>query len=436
MAHGPPSSTDASHRIFVQLWSAQLVLVMLSSSSGLVLALTLYERTTSVAVLAAATSLGLVGSIYGAPWIGAVIDRFSRKTAVVAANCGCGLSAWVLCFTLATDLPTGVVLVVVGVSGLAAAALSLTMQATVRLLRTEEDLTRVNGVLTIVENLPVFVGPLLGSAIYATGHQVLIFAVEGCASLMVAGFVASRSSFAASDLPPSRPRSIFAGVRYGLRFILHHPDLRVLQLTFTFFNVANGVAAAVCTAYVIAGTGESETAGHGATRLTVSTWCGSAGLLLGSALVFVLAGRVRRSAMVVGGMACGAVVGRIFFALSASVVTMIPTLTCRNATVQVTNAPLTALWQERTPVDVQGSVFGARRLLGQGLYPVATLCGGFLVDVLTSQGLGRVLSMQLTIAGCGVGELGCALFLAGSGVLARSGFESRLGSSAESPPGA
>jgi DHA3 family macrolide efflux protein-like MFS transporter len=44
----------------------------------------------------------------------------------------------------------------------------------------------------------------------------------------------------------------------------------------------------------------------------------------------------------------------------------------------VQGAPLTAVWQERTPPERQGAILGAKKLLGQGLYPPAVLLGGAL----------------------------------------------------------
>src|SRR5699024_10260024 len=67
----------------------------------------------------------------------------------------------------------------------------------------------------------------------------------------------------------------------------------------------------------------------------------------------------------------------------------------RSGGAQLFNGPATAIWQEQVERHRQGSVFGARRLLGQGPYPLAVLLGGALGDVFANH-----LGLFLVTLGC------------------------------------
>ena len=77
-------------------------------------------------------------------------------------------------------------------------------------------------------------------------------------------------------------------------------------------------------------------------------------------------------------MVAGAVLGRLVVPLVLGSFLLVAVVSfVRNVCTQWVNTPLTALWQERIPRDMQASVFGARRFLGQGAYPLALLLGGW-----------------------------------------------------------
>jgi MFS family permease len=252
---------DSAGRIFTAIWAGQLLSSAGSSAASLALALAVYSATDSALALALLTAAATMSTIYLSPLAGAVSDRYPRRRVLLLANLASAGTAGLLAVaaTWESDSPARLTSIValVFVSGALNALLWVTMAATVRLLRPEANLTRVNGITTLVESVPTVAGPILGAV----------------------------------------------------------PLL----------------------------------------------W-----------------------------MLCAIL---------------------RNTTAQLMNAPLTAIWQERIPRESQATIFGARRLLGQGLYPIAVLLGGFLADhVLTAEagfGNGDIIVLLLT----GAGEIALAIGL-------------------------
>lgn len=408
-----------STRIFGILWSIQVLVLLAASGSSLALSLTAFSTTSSVSVLGAITAISMGSAIYLAPVLGSLLDRLTRKQGIVLANASTSVVAALIALAVAQSWPIAAILGLVFLSSLAASALGISLQASVRVLRREADLTRVSGIVSLVENAPVVAGPIIGALIYALSSPALVFLIEAIVAAGAAVVVAfMRWPVQPATVPP-HSRNPFAGMLDGLRFIARHRDLAITQGAFAGINVANGLAMPVVTAFVIGSAGIGATRLEESVRLGTINVAGALGLLLGSSLVVVIGGRVRRDLLVLAAISVGAVFGRVLLVLSPALWWLGISIVIRNLGVQTSNAPLTAIWQERTPVHMQGVVFGTRRLLGQGLYPVAVLVGAGIADALASGTLGPLGAMQAVILAAGVMELCVGVLLARSGALRR-----------------
>ncbi|MGC5567854.1 MFS transporter [Streptomyces sp. FR-108] len=373
MKGGGPSSTH----VFVLLWGGQLVSLLGSGSASFVLGLAAYSETRSTAALAAITAVTMVGTIYLAPLCGALADQFARRTVLLACNTAAGAVSLALAAVTNGGFGArfGWILLLVLTAALLNATLSVTLSVSVRRLRKEADLTRVNGITSFVESIPTLAGPVLGAALFSLVNPALIFVLDGVTFLMCAATVL-RVRWPEAHRPARRRLRPFAGAAEGVRHILRDPGFRRLQLVFTGVNFFNGLSMAAVTAFVVA----SSHSGTAPWNLAAVNIGAATGLLTGSAMVILLAGRVDRRYLIGGGVLVGALAGRLGLVATAFVPLWIAAATVRNCSAQLSNAPLTAVWQERVPENIQATVFGARRLLGQGLCPVAVLLGGVAGD--------------------------------------------------------
>nr|WP_308288125.1 MFS transporter [Streptomyces corallincola] len=370
-------NSSCSAWVFALVWGSQLVSLLGSGAAAIALSLSVYSSTGRASDLALIASIGTLSSIYLSPFAGTIADHFSRRTVIIVSNAILGLLAAALGLTardgVGSHLPLVVILVFL--SGVFSAALTVTLSASVRQIRSEADLTRINGITSLLENIPTLIGPLLGAAIYAVASPALVFMVDA-GSFLVGAAVVSVVRWPEAVSNSVRSLRPFAGAKKGLLLILRNPSLRFLQFSFAASNFFVGLGTAVTTAYVAS----ASSAGHASWNLAAVSVAGSAGLLLGSSLTIVTGGKIDRRHLIVASLATGALLGRV-----ALVATIIPVIwiicyVTRSAFLQLTNAPLTAIWQERIPNEIQGTVFGARRLLGQGPFPLAVLLGGFLSD--------------------------------------------------------
>ncbi|WP_194266014.1 MFS transporter [Arthrobacter yangruifuii] len=388
------------------LWIIQSVLAIIGSASSLAVSLVLFENSASAAVLAASTFLGAAAAIYLAPLIGGVTDLFSRRTAICAVNiANAGAMAAMAWATVIHSI--ALMLIFVFAASVCSTALALTLQASVRVLRTEKDLTKVNGMLALIDSAPVLVGPLLGAVLYSLKLPVAVFLADAALSLVGAALVLLLA-WPAEEARGGKAQYFGGNLKAGFGFIYARRDLLRLQLSFAVHNFAGGLCVPVVIVFVLSfpGTGTPEW------NLTASNIAGALGLMAGAALVTRFGTSIPRVTLVCGSTFLGSLFGRALVVLAPTLWLVIPGMFLRNAMVQAGNAGLSALWQERTPPRIQGIVFGCRRLLGQGLFPVAILLGGLLVDALAAlDGMDRLSAAKAVLVIGGALEIGCIAYI-------------------------
>ncbi|MBY8856230.1 MFS transporter [Nocardia sp. CA2R105] len=353
-------------RLFWWVWAGQLVSVIGSGAAGITLSLEIFDRTHSGTALAAITAAQFVGMIYCAPIAGALVDRLRRGTAIICLDVVLAVISATLAFAASSErTPIAVFVALVGLSGFCDSALSTSIMAAIRELSAEADLTRAAGISGILDTAPLLVSPALGAALYSAWHATPVFAVDA-ATFLFAGLLVLVCRWR-GDLPTKAARSTFA----GFKFILARPELVAIQVRYTLFNLFNGLGMTAVTVFVL---------GHAHQRsvaLASFQTASAIGGVVGAALVAWLGSRFSRHLLIWASVVVSGI-SRIILALTPFVLVWSISGFLRSGTVQVNNAPLSAVWMEQVPREVQGTVFGARRLLGQGLVPPAIVIGGIL----------------------------------------------------------
>lgn len=394
---------------FPLVWGGQAASLLLSGATAIALSVWLYEETGSAVVLATVVAVKSALSIYASPFTGRVVDRVPRKRLIIIADIALGASSLLLLWLTSYGTSAlGAMIGVVALTGLFDSLLLVSLAASVRDVRSEANLTRTNGLVSLLEASPTIVAPLIGAGLYqAVGVQPVLIADAASFGVAAALAAAARWRSAAVPIAPTKSRIPFRGATEGLRLIFRDGAFARLQVGFAGINALTGLGATAVTAYIL------SSAQGGATVLGLYSSIGAAGLFVGAALVAALGHRLPRSKAIVGGLALAAVGGRVLFGAFAAPAIWLASSLLRSTGIQLSNAPLTALWQEQTARSDQGKVFGARRLLGQGLYPVAVLCGGVLADGVHSWS--PDMGLALLLISLGLGELFIAVYIQLSG---------------------
>lgn len=389
---------------FRLLWVGQALALVGREMTWFALTLYAYQKT------GLATTLSLLGFFHFLPLIllsplaGALVDRYPRKWAMLAADLGGGLATgFLLLMLLLGRLEIWHLYLVSALTGALSSLHWPALSAALSAMLAKKDYARASGMMSLAESLAGVGAPILAAALLKPLGLGGIFALD------LLGVSTAVLTLLLVPIPTPRPEarepvSLLEEALFGFRFILQRPPLLGLQLMFFGVNFLTTLAATVLPAMVLAKTGVSEAA------LALVRSASGLGGVAGGLLLSLWGGPRRRVHGVFWGMALsslalalmGLVEGPHLWAALAFLETLF---------VPLLNGSNQAIWQAKVPLEVQGKVFAARRVIAWFANPLAMLLSGPLADQVFGPrfGTGEGIALMLLL----FGGLGVALGLSG-----------------------
>lgn len=361
-------------RTFTIIWLGQLVSTTGSYITAFAFTLWIWESAQS------ATALALVGFFTQVPSMllsivaGVWVDRFPRKQLIILGD---GVAA-VITVLIALVYHTGhleiwhLYLAAIAHGGFGQLQ-QLAYQASLSSLVPPLQLTRANSMNAMVHYGSVIVGPALAGILYPQVGLLGVLFID------LVTFAVAIATLLPAPLPqPQRPQLFPHGpfmtqLTVGFRTIWQQPGLRSLLgigACFWFFHdLGNAIydpmilARSGGSAQVLAQTGIAAGAGGVIGAIALSLWGGPKQTVQG---------------MLAGFMGAG--ISKTVFGLGRSPWVWLPAQFCSSLNFPLLGSSETALWMKTIPPALQGRVFAANSLVGQGVSALAALVAGPLAD--------------------------------------------------------
>lgn len=178
-------------RNFFTIWAGQAVSLMTSAVLQMAIVWYLTEKTGSAMVLSMATLVGFLPQAIFGPWIGVLVDRFSRKKVMILADMTVALAAAVLAgVAFYTELPVWVIMVVLFVRSLGTAFHSTALNAATPLLVPEEYLAKCAGYSQSLQSVSYILSPALAALLYSAWDLNAVIALDVVGALIACSMVA------------------------------------------------------------------------------------------------------------------------------------------------------------------------------------------------------------------------------------------------------
>jgi DHA3 family macrolide efflux protein-like MFS transporter len=368
----PPATTPTGMRTFFTVWGGQLVSVVGTSLTGFGLSIWVYVETGSVTKLALVSLALAVPAIIISPFAGALVDRWDRRIVMLAADAAAGLGTLAIAILfMSHSLALWHIYLVVAIGSIGNAFQVPAWMASIPLLVPKPQLGRANGLVQLNDGLSLVIAPILAGVLLAT------FDLPGVLIVDLATFVVAVVTLGAVRFP--RPEahaetttgSVRGDAAAGWRWVKDRPGLFGLlwlfaSVNFTlafinvlFFPLVLAFASEASAGTVLSAAGIGAVAGS----IAVSAWGGPERRIRGLMISIVTGG--------LGVMFCG---------IRASVPTIAVSAFVLMSVIPVANTASQVLWQTKVPPAVQGRVFSIRRMIAQGIAPIAILASGPLAD--------------------------------------------------------
>jgi len=385
-------------RIFAVIWLGQLVSNLGSAMTAFGLAIWVFEETGSATQLALIVLASRVPMLFVSPFVGALVDRWDRRIAMLVADTGAALGTLATMVLLATGaFEIWHLYLTLSFAGLFEAFQFPAYSATTTVLVAKEQYTRASGLVQFAGSVGRIVAPTAAAAIVVWSGLTALFVID-----FVSYLVATITLLVVRIPPVDRAerrgrglRGLLSEAREGLDFVLERRALLVLMLSFVVVNFAFAFQGVLFIPLLLTMTTE-QVAG-----LVVSI--GAVGMLAGSLGLAAWGGpRDRVAGVYVPIAAMG--VGLVLIGLRPEIWMTVLGLLLLQVTHPTAGGSSQAIWQAKVPPNLQGRVFAIRQVSAIVASPVAFLLAGWLADRVFEPYMGSASGPIAGLIGSGPGR--------------------------------
>jgi MFS transporter, DHA3 family, macrolide efflux protein len=361
-------------KTFYTIYGGQFVSLMGSGLTAFALSIWVLKHTHSVTQYTLTIVLAGLPGLLLAPFAGALVDRWDRRWVLFWCNIGPALTVATYSWLLAHgQLQVWHIYVGVVFNSILGTFQWPAYIAAITMLVERKDYGRVNGVMETGQAVVTIAAPAIaGFLVFAIGISRILI-IDFVTFLFAAGMllVVQIPRPEQSEEGGKAKGSLWKEAAFGWTFIRERPGLLRLLLYFAMFNLVVAMGGVAVMPMVLAFANEAAVG-------TVMSLVG-VGMLLGGLIMSTTGGPKRRVYGVLGGWAlislCFVMVG-----VRPNLVLVGAGILLWYVAVPVINASSQAIWQAKTPQDVQGRVFAVRRMIAQFTVPIGDFSAGPLAD--------------------------------------------------------
>ena len=405
-------------RSFLVIWAGQLVSALGSGLTGFAVPVVVFQQSGSAEQFGLLIFAWMVPSLLVSPIAGTLVDRWDRRTVLIAADAASAVMTLLLAaLVLSGRFELWWLFLATVVSSLVSAFQEPAFTASIAALVPRRHYARAIGLVQLLAPASMIAAPLLGGALVVTIGLGTIMLIDAATFVVaVVGLL-----FVSIPRPPrveapaeetAGPAWLAGGRRFmrdaaaGLRFIRARPGLLGLLAFFAVTNFWSGFVNPLLGPLVLSFARPEEFAGVQAAA--------GVGAILGGVAMGIWGGPKRRVAAVLGFAAvaglCTAALG-----LRPSVPLIVVGVFVWAASTPLVMASSSAIWMNKTPQELLGRVFALRRMVSSSIMPLSVLLAGPLADrvfePLLARG-GALAGSAGTLVGVGKGRGIALMFLA------------------------
>jgi len=361
-------------RVFGVVWIGQLVSNLGSAMTSFGLAIWVYQETGSATQLALIVLASRLPMLLVSPFVGALVDRWDRRWAMIVADSGAALGTFAIMVLLVTgNLETWHLYAALAFSGLFEAFQFPAYSAATTLLVPKGQYARASGLVQLAGSVGRVAAPVIAAVVVTLSGLTVLFVVDFVTFLFAVGtlLVVRFPQAERSIRRGSGVRGLLLEAWEGLQFVLDRRALFTLMLSFVVVNFGFAFQGVLFVPLLLNLTTEAIAG------LVVSI--GAVAIVVGSLALSIWGGpRDRIAGVYVPIMAMG--VGMILMGVSPMVGVVIAGLVLMMGTHPTAGGSSQAIWQSKVPANLQGRVFAIRQVSAIGASPIAFLLAGWLAD--------------------------------------------------------
>ena len=372
-----------SMKSFYLIWLGQAISLFGSAIVQFALIWWLTQETGSATVLATASLVGLLPPVLLGPFVGVLVDRWSRRLTLLFADGLVALATIVLAYLFWIDMiATWHVFALLFVRALGGAFHYPAFHASTALMVPEEKLTRIQGINQILEGSLSIVAAPLGAILLG------ILPMQGVLGIDVGTAVFAMLPLLFLVIPqPKKQAATSAGtasfwteMRAGFRYVRAWPGLMLLMLLAMLVNLMLTPSSALMPLLV------TDHFGGDALQLSFLESAFGIGIVAGGIGLSVWGGFNRRILTTIGGL-IGLGAGFLLIGLAAANAFWVAVAGAffAGGMIAMVNGPVRAIMQSVIAPEMQGRVLSLLISLASAMSPIGLMIAGPAADLLGIQ---------------------------------------------------
>ncbi len=399
---------SAGGRSFLTMWSGQSVSQLGSRLTAFAVGVWLYQKTGQATPLFLSAIFGFLPGVVLAPFAGVIVDRSDRRQVLLLVCIGHLLLSSLFYLLLRGDIQLWMIYAILAFSSATETFQYPAEASSISVLVHKDQLGQANGLFSISSGVTDLLAPILGGVLVTTigiVGVVLLDLVSFAFELLTLLLIRIPRPSQSQEGSSMKGAGILAQVKDGFRFILERPGLLSLLITFSGVNFLGGIIGELQTPLILARTGSSSILGIVGAAFGV-------GVLLGGIYMTSTGGPKPRVHGVFLGLGLSGLLGQSLVGLAHSTPIWMLSNFFAGFFIPVLNGCSQSIWQAKTPGDIQGRVFTARRQIAQITGPIAALIGGPLADKVFTPVMNGALGSRLSwLLGAAPGRGFAAMFV-------------------------
>ena len=224
-------------RQFVTIYAGQAFSLVGSAAVQFAVIWQLTIQTESAMVLGIASIIAFLPYLFIGPFAGVIIDRFNRRTVMIASDGLVALSSVVLgvVFIFIPTPPVWIIFVILFIRGLGNTFHAPAMQAAIPMLVPVEMLTKAGGWGNLVHSISSMLGPVLGAALmtFLPMSSIMLVDIIGATFAIVSLLFVTIPSIPRS----SEELDLFIDMRQGFKAIKENRPLVAMIIPFLLVSI-------------------------------------------------------------------------------------------------------------------------------------------------------------------------------------------------------
>jgi len=362
---------------FSRIWSASLITNLVDGVLRLAAPLLAVSLTQDPILIGALSALGLLPWLFFAIPIGAMVDRFDRRKALILGNILRALIALLIAFAVSQGfINIWLLLISVFFFGICEVLVDTTSQAVLPQILDKSNYERGNSRLQISEVIvSQFAGAPLSGFLYAVSIALpFYFSTTGfiLAGLLILLFPFEREINARKEGEVGQAKLGLKGdIKFALNYLYQDKQIFSIVVITTSLGFFYSLSNAIAPLFIL------KELNVPPALFGVVLAIGGIGALIGS-IAAPMASRYlgRGRALAINVFLASLLV--IFIGLSPNAYFFVVVSVLIGFTISVWNILLMSLYQSLIPPELYGRIHGARRTIVWGLMPIGSLLGGVI----------------------------------------------------------